>query len=74
MHFATAPCKISGSLPEIFLIEREGRALPPFTAPLLLSFCSLSFCFGVSLFILQHALLRYMRTSLRIVTILPNAK
>ena len=33
MHFATAPCKISGSLPEIFLIEREGRALPPFTLP-----------------------------------------
>ena len=56
MHFATAPCKISGSLPEIFLIEREGRALPPITVPLLLSFCSLSFCFGVSLFILQHAL------------------
>ena len=56
MHFATAPCKISGSLPEIFLIEREGRALPPITVPLLLSFCSLSFCFGVSLSILQHAL------------------
>ena len=59
MHFATAPCKISGSLPETFLIEREGRALPPFTVPLLLSFCSLSFCFGVSLFIMQHALWFY---------------
>ncbi len=59
MHFATAPCKISGRLPEIFLIEREGRALPPFTVSLLLSFCSLSFCFGVSLFILQYALLSF---------------
>ena len=65
MHFVTAPCKISGSLPEIFLIEREGRALPPITVPLLLSFCSLSFCFGVSLFILQHAQAFYYFAALR---------
>ncbi len=63
MHFATAPCKISGSLPEIFLIEREGRALPPFTLPPAALFLQPFLLFRRVAFILQHALLQDFRQS-----------